>query len=272
MQSLYGAIADTNKKEIMAISVDRVYQKVLAIANKEQRGYITPQEFNLFADQAQMAIFEQYFYDLEQRQRGPGNSFDYADIVSNIEEKISLFEVQNDIHSLNDNSALNVPLDVYRLGVVRVRYTNGVTGNSNYNYNNLDATTFYLAEQVQQKEIDLYMKSYFTNKFGGPYYTKGRSGGSYILNVFPTASSFGTIEINYIRRPSIPQWTYVISDGLNALYNPSDAGHANFEIHASEENKLVVKILQLAGVTIKDFNLVQAATQEEVKTIQQEKQ
>ena len=40
----------------MAISIDKVYQKVLAFANKEQRGYITPQEFNLFADQAQMEI------------------------------------------------------------------------------------------------------------------------------------------------------------------------------------------------------------------------
>ena len=60
MRSLYGAIANTNKKEIM-VSVDAVYQKVLAIANKEQRGYITPQEFNLFADHAQMEIFDQYF-------------------------------------------------------------------------------------------------------------------------------------------------------------------------------------------------------------------
>ncbi len=50
----------------MAVSVDTVYQRVLAIANKEQRGYITPQEFNLFADQAQKEIFEQYFYDLNQ--------------------------------------------------------------------------------------------------------------------------------------------------------------------------------------------------------------
>ena len=37
----------------MAISIDTVYQKVLALANKEQRGYITPQEFNLLADKAQ---------------------------------------------------------------------------------------------------------------------------------------------------------------------------------------------------------------------------
>ena len=42
------------------VSVDTVYQKVLAFANKEQRGYITPQEFNMFADHAQKEIFEQY--------------------------------------------------------------------------------------------------------------------------------------------------------------------------------------------------------------------
>ena len=54
------------------VNVDTVYQKVLAIANKEQRGYIIPQEFNLFANQAQMDIFEQYFYDLNQLSRLPG--------------------------------------------------------------------------------------------------------------------------------------------------------------------------------------------------------
>ena len=50
----------------MAISVDTVYQRVLAILNKEQRGYLTPQEFNLFANQAQRDILEQYFYDINQ--------------------------------------------------------------------------------------------------------------------------------------------------------------------------------------------------------------
>ena len=50
----------------MPVSIDTVYQRVLAAANKEQRGYITPLEFNLMANQAQMEIFEQYFYDLDQ--------------------------------------------------------------------------------------------------------------------------------------------------------------------------------------------------------------
>ena len=33
----------------MAVNIDAVYQKVLALINKEQRGYLTPQEFKLLA-------------------------------------------------------------------------------------------------------------------------------------------------------------------------------------------------------------------------------
>ena len=71
------------------VNIDTVYQKVLAITNKEQRGYITPHEFNLFADQAQMEIFEQYFYDLNQAKRIPSNDNEYHDTVSLIEEKLN---------------------------------------------------------------------------------------------------------------------------------------------------------------------------------------
>ena len=68
------------------IKVDTVYQTVLALANKEQRGYITPQEFNLYANQAQTSVFEQYFYDLNQFKRIPGNSTEYSDMLKNLEE------------------------------------------------------------------------------------------------------------------------------------------------------------------------------------------
>ena len=51
------------------VSVDTVYQRVLALTNKEQRGYISPVKFNLFANQAQMDIFEQYFYGIKRLRR-----------------------------------------------------------------------------------------------------------------------------------------------------------------------------------------------------------
>ena len=75
----------------MAVSIDTVYQRVLAIANKEQRGYVTPQEFNILANQAQMDIFEQYFYDKNQFLRQPGNDTTYSDMIDLLDEKIDIF-------------------------------------------------------------------------------------------------------------------------------------------------------------------------------------
>ena len=74
------------------VSVNTVYQTVLALANKEQRGYITPQEFNLHANHAQLDIFEQYFYDLNQFKRVPGNQSSYADMTDLIGDKIQVFK------------------------------------------------------------------------------------------------------------------------------------------------------------------------------------
>ena len=74
------------------VSVDTVYQRVLALANKEQRGYITPQEFNLLAPIAQMEIFEQYFYDQNQADRNVKNSTEYANVDEMLDEKISPFK------------------------------------------------------------------------------------------------------------------------------------------------------------------------------------
>ena len=48
----------------MAINVNTVYQTVLLILNKEQRGYITPDEFNKIGSQVQLQMFEQYFEEL----------------------------------------------------------------------------------------------------------------------------------------------------------------------------------------------------------------
>ena len=246
----------------MAVSVDRVYQKVLAMANKEQRGYITPQEFNLFADFAQMNIFEQYFYDLEQRQRRTGNEFDYADIISNIEEKISMFTiVDGPVGTVIDGVAdISSSIgNIYRLGSVKVLHST--------------ATNYKTADKVQLNEINKYENSPLAapTKFN-PVYTKfSTTSDSHKVKIYPSPEAGDTVVVDYVRRPIKPNWTYIISTNNDALYNASASDHQDFELHGSEETKLVIKILQLAGVAIKDFNLVQAAAQKEVSDIQQEK-
>ena len=57
----------------MAINVDQVYKTVLLIINKEQRGYLTPNEFNKLATQVQLDILNSYFQTIYQQLRAPQN-------------------------------------------------------------------------------------------------------------------------------------------------------------------------------------------------------
>jgi hypothetical protein len=222
----------------MAVSIDAVYQKVLTFANKEQRGYITPQQFNLFADMAQKEIFEQYFYDLNQVARAPGRSEEYSDYAHNLNEKVAIFE------SDATGSPNALAYDLYRLGTVR---SNGSE-----------------VEEVQQNEL-LYMnKSYLTApKQNRKVYVRT---GDKSIDVTPSTSS---VSYRYVRVPSKPSWGYVVINE-RAMYDSSNT--INFDLHQAEESELVYRILAFAGISMKKPDLTQAAVGLETAKQQQEKQ
>ena len=244
------------------VNIDTVYQKVLAIANKEQRGYITPQEFNLFADYAQKDIFEKYFYDVNQFKREPGNSTDYSNMLNNLEEKISLFEIfdetLNVVSEGGDINLLNDIPNLYRLGRVTVNY---------------NSTIFSTAEEIQIKDFDIYGNNGLTGYTKQrPVYLRFRTNAQPDrLKIYPHPNSDPNIDqvrASYIKSPEKPNWSGVEVNG-NFLYN--ETASTNFELHPEEENLLIVKILQLAGIAMKDFGLAQAAGQKEVNDVNNEK-
>jgi len=120
----------------MAINVNTVYQTVLTILNKEQRGYMTPDEFNNVATQVQLEVFEKYFEDLNQQIRVPQTDMNYADRVENIDEKIAVFKtfgnavynaaaVTTDKYfTLPNTDAYGKSVTLYRIG--EVTYKNEV--------------------------------------------------------------------------------------------------------------------------------------------------
>lgn len=241
----------------MAISIDTVYQKVLAILNKEQRGYVTAQEFNLFANQAQLDLFEQYFYDINQFGRLPGNDTEYSDMLNILNEKISPFEVTSgDLN--HDNTKFELPTDLYRLGTVI--YSNTTTDGFG-----ASTTEQIEAERVAKNEILYINSSPLTKpKNTRPIYTQNTSG----INVYGDSELTSNVRCNYIKKPTTPQWAYQIVFG-EPLYDASNS--VDFELNPSEETELVIKILEMAGLLIKDYNLYNVANQEEIETIQQEK-
>ena len=76
----------------MAINVDQVYKTVLLIINKEQRGYLTPSEFNKLATQVQLDIVDTYFETINQQSRGPQNETEYSNRLKTAQESLDTFK------------------------------------------------------------------------------------------------------------------------------------------------------------------------------------
>ena len=235
----------------MAVSIDNVYQKVLSFANKEQRGYITPQEFNLFADQVQMEIFEQYLYDLNQWSRQHGNDTEYSDMLSILQEKISTFETR--LTNAIINSGIYNPAiiqNLYKLGSI---HTTHPTSSQKIEIEEVNNNEWYSMQSAPLTRPTL----------SRPVYVNRTDG----LNIYP--STITTIDISYLKEPVTPNWGYVVVHD-KTLYN--DNVSVDFELHASEESELVYRILACAGVSIQKPEITQVAGQGLGSQIQQEKQ
>jgi|TARA_B100000035_G_scaffold232175_1_gene200413 hypothetical protein len=235
----------------MAVSADTVYQRVLTLLNKEQRGYMTAIEYNLLANQAQLYIFENYFHDLNRLERGEGNNYQYADPVETIKEKISVFEVRDAV-VINGTT---LPSDVYKLGMVM--------------FNNIEA------QYISQRDFrNLSQVPIIRPQDRFPYYTRD----GIDIQVFGNDSNgdferkLGTgITCNYVKKPREVVWNYVLlpgSQGEYPLYNANTS--VDYELHHSEEAHLVDKILEFAGILVNKPGIVQIAEQEQAQKIQRQ--
>ena len=96
---------------------------------------------------------------------------------------------------------------------------------------------------------------------------------SVAINLLKPTTSNAKIVLSFLSIRQNPQTSFIRVFKTKCHYfNKNATDHQDFELHLSEESKLVVKILQFAGVSMKDYNLVQIAGQKEASTTQQEKQ
>ena len=233
----------------MAIDVNKVYRVVLTITNKEQRGYLTPDQFNRIARQAQLDIYEKTFYDYNRavRKQAVGDFREYSDIASNVKDKIDIFAREANL-TVTPTGIGSIPsnLDLYRLMGV---------------YNSLRTIEF---EEVRKEELPYLLSSKLNQPTSAypVYYSEANT-----VRVFP--SDYGTsVTIDYLTLPQDPIWGYTTGGNGELVY--SSGTSQDFEIHESDETDLVIKILAYTGIIIKDPTVIQSAAQKEVNDFNQD--
>jgi hypothetical protein len=229
------------------VRIDDVYQKVLALSNKEQRGYITPQDFNLFANQAQLEIFEQYFYDINIARKSEGNNTVFADVDDILEEKLQIFEERDDASSYTPGTdgGLILPNHIYRVDRIERNGINCELLNTK-DFRECTNGTPLLRPSNTRPVCNI------------------RSGE---IRCFGNSATNPT-NIFYFKVPLQVNWTYVVIN-KQAMYD-ANISTQDFELHNSEENNLVNKILMLAGLAIQQPDVMQAAQAVDMQTRQQQ--
>lgn len=230
----------------MAVNVDTVYKTVLLILNKEQRGYMTPDEFNKIGTQVQLEIYSKYFEDLNQLLRVPQTDLDYADRVDLLDEKMAIFK-RNQSLSSPTSDGYTLPTDLQELGSVI--------------YNNTEM------QRVQRNEFyNLYRSKLTKPSSSYPIYLYENS----LVKVYPETITSG-VSVNYLKFPTPIVWGFTVNNNLgNYVYSSSLS--TNFELHQSEQTELVIRILEYAGIVIRDPQVIQIAAQKVQQDNMNEKQ
>ena len=242
----------------MAINVDNVYKTVLLVLNQEQRGYITPDEFNKTATQVQLDIFEKYFEDLNQQLRVTQADYDYSNRQINIDDRISNFKCIGSCNYGPNSFALPITDDLTSTTIV---YNDNPTA-SQFAFYRLGAVTYNDIEVQRLQRTEFYNidRSDLTTpsvNFPVYLYESGK------ISIKPP-SIISSVKAAFLRKPKNVNWGYTVGNLGQYIY---DAGSSvNFELHSSEQVSVITNILLYSGIIIQDPTIIQVAAQK----IQQE--
>jgi hypothetical protein len=201
--------------------------------------------------------------------RKPSNQMLYADEVEMLEEKLQPFLVDTTINvsTFTNTTATPSPsaaLDISTLNIHKlVRVTRG----------NGTVVTPINKSQIHNTEGNPLTKATLTRSV---FVRQDMNGGTF-LNVIPAVTaSTSTVDtstpadgvldaepfvVSFYKRPEPPNWPFVVVTG-KALYNGAANDLQDFELHTSEEEDLVSRILMLAGVMMKQQDIQQAGLQD----------
>jgi len=133
-------------------------------------------------------------------------------------------------------------------------------------YSIYDESTVSESEKVNHNRIDMLKQSLLTspsNKY--PIYVQNDN----TLKVYPkTISSAGQVWAQYFRYPSDPKWTYITLVSGEPAFDQTQSDYKDFELPLEDEYKLITKILQYSGISIREADVYTFAKREELEQSQ----
>lgn len=222
----------------MYANVINVYRAVSQLANKDQRGFVTIDEFNTFANQAQLLIFNNLFREFEDYRRSSRQSINASREKSRrklLEEDLGFFSKAETL--TKENGLFSKPNNVSR--IISISTAGGVLM-GNMTRTPIDVT-------YNEDDVERILASDLSKPTASSPLAMVREK----IQVYP--SSVNKIRVKYYKRPES-------SDLEKGTAGPvaysTGSGVRHFELPSHYENELVIEIAKMVGLNIRDTDVV----------------
>lgn len=241
------------------MTINEVYKLVQAFASKDQRGFITPSEFNLMAKQAELELYnERLQVVMESSQVKKAAGYYKRALTPALAEQDILPFLYSKFVTTSQGS----------------NYSNGAVANILADYvcqiytassNSLSMDSNVPVDIVTPKNVGQVLRSNLVKpSMAFPVGLLSSAGGATMnVEVFPKEIS--KIDVHYYLYTNNPTWNYVTISG-KPVYDASNS--IPFKISDRCHGELVIKILSYLGVSIREADLVNYA---QAKEVEQEK-
>jgi hypothetical protein len=209
----------------MGLNIDKVYRFVQFVSNKEFRGWVNPEEFNLGAEIAQLTLYSE------------------MEAVFAATKKISTD--MRPFVDTNDGTITSDPTLIAGL----TPYT-GVLSNFRHPISCRITDTRKPVKEVKESELNYRLDSSLIPPTESYPICVYRDNGIY---TYPDTIT-GDITVTYLRKPTTPEWVDS-GAGTRPIYHPSSS--TDFDFDEPMFMQLAARILSHVGVNLKDEQLVQ---------------
>ena len=245
------------------MSIDEIYRLVQTFANKEQRGFITPSDFNLLAKQAELELINKRIEVLQEKSQ-------VKKISGIMEESLTPEVAEQDLASF-------LIATQYKTTLVSV-----TSGYSEAEIS-INKETFFIKEIFILPDENLGINSHIPleivsseniNKILRSSLVKpsidfpiGLMSGNIVsqdlkIKIFPDSIE-DVIVYGYMYPRTAPNWSYVTVAG-KPVHDPSTS--TQFNLPSRTHGEIVIKILEYLGVNLREAQLVQYAQANEIKS------
>lgn len=240
----------------MYANIVKVYEAVRELANKDQRGFVTPQSFNKFAHQAQVNLFNNMFNEFEQARASVRRGIS----AKGNKSRIKRLEEDLSFYSYAETLPKDATVSAFKKNELTYNFARLISISSSGTTLFGGSTRIPVDVVYDEEKIERILRS----DLNTPTASNPVALVSNHIEVFP--DTIKKIYVRYYRQPGARDVNGDVVDNLPALATTLDdqTTARHFDMPEHYEPDLAIEIAKMIGLHLRDADMYNYSSKEEI--------